>query len=164
MFSRRLRIASSSATFLTSKRTVNTLCPSGISLPLEADESDALRIAGSTMKRAGILPARLRFRIYRKSVDARKKTQIKLVYSVAAYSDEPICADPERLAKLKISVLDEGEINIAYGGEPALLPPLVVGMGPAGLFCAPIAPKNTFFAKKLQKNMILVLHSPEKRV
>ena len=57
----------------------NAFLVSGISLPLEADEAEAYRIAGSELKRAGINPARLRFRIYRKSVDARKRSQIKLV-------------------------------------------------------------------------------------
>ena len=51
---------------------------SGISLSLDADETDALKIAASEMKRAGINPARLHFRVYKKSIDARKKKDIKL--------------------------------------------------------------------------------------
>ena len=114
----------------------NAFLVSGISLPLEADEAEAYRIAGSELKRAGINPARLRFRIYRKSVDARKRSQIKLVYSVAASCDEPIVADANRLSKHKITPLDAGEIEVVFGNEPQKAPPLVVGMGPAGLFCA----------------------------
>ena len=114
----------------------NAFLVSGISLPLEADEAEAYRIAGSELKRAGINPARLRFRIYRKSVDARKRAQIKLVYSVAASCDEPISADADRLSRHKITPLDSGEIEIVFGNEPQKAPPLVVGMGPAGLFCA----------------------------
>ena len=122
----------------------NAFLVSGISLPLEADEAEAYRIAGSEMKRAGINPARLRFRIYRKSVDARKRAQIKLVYSVAAYADEPISVDTERLSKSKIVPLESGEIEIAFGSESQKCPPLVVGMGPAGLFCALMLAENGY--------------------
>ena len=54
----------------------------GISLSPDVDEKEACRIAATEMKRAGISPARLRFEIAKRSVDARKKDRIRLVYSV----------------------------------------------------------------------------------
>ncbi len=116
----------------------------GISLPLEADEGEAFKIAGSELKRAGINPARLRFRIYRKSVDARKKDSIKLVYSVAAQSDGPVSFNAEALLKRGISLLGSEEIEVEKGSEFADAPPMVVGMGPAGLFCALLLAENGY--------------------
>ena len=45
----------------------------GISLSPDRDEDEACQIIAKELKRAGINPARLRFHIYRRSVDARKK-------------------------------------------------------------------------------------------
>ena len=112
------------------------LLVSGIKLSLDASESDALKIASLEMKRAGIDPARLRFSIYKKSIDARKKNDIKLVYSVAAHSESRILASDERLAKFGIKRIADGEISPKIGKEKMLHRPLVVGMGPAGLFSA----------------------------
>ena len=58
---------------------------SGISLTPDTDEREACVIASNELKRAGINPAQLRFRVYKKSIDARKKTDIKLVYSSVRY-------------------------------------------------------------------------------
>lgn len=112
------------------------LLVSGIKISLDASEDDALKIAALEMKRAGIAPARLRFRVYKKSIDARKKNDIKLVYSVAAYSEERISASDERLARFGIKRISDGDISVEIGKEPMPHRPLVVGMGPAGLFAA----------------------------
>ncbi len=128
----------------TVKQGLSRFLVSGISLPLDADESDALRIACSEMKRAGINPARLRFNIHRKSVDARKKDAIKLVYSVAACSDEPISVDRSRLERCKVTALAEDNLDIPVGGVRTSFSPLVVGMGPAGLFCALLLAENGY--------------------
>ncbi len=118
------------------KNVSDILLVSGIKISLDAGEDDALKIAALEMKRAGIAPARLRFRIYKKSVDARKKNDIKLVYSVAAYSDERISVSDERLARFGIKRISDGDISVEIGKEPMPYRPLVVGMGPAGLFAA----------------------------
>ncbi len=114
----------------------DALLISGIKLSLEADERDAVQIAVSEVKRAGINPARLRFRIYKKSIDARKKQDIKLVYSVAAYSEEALCVSNVQLERHKIKRIPCGGISVSFGNEKMSAPPLVVGMGPAGLFAA----------------------------
>ena len=126
------------------KKTAVGLLVSGISLPLDAEESDACKIAASQMKRAGIDPARLRFRVYKKSIDARKKNEIKLVFSVAGYSDEPIARDGARLTKSGITPLYSDELCVVKGDKKMSAPPLVVGMGPAGLFCALLLAENGY--------------------
>ena len=110
---------------------------SGIALPPDADDREACAIAATELKRAGVSPARLHLSIYKRSVDARRKSDIRLVYSVVARFDEPtaLSAIPKG-KKHTISLLESEEMDIAIGSKPMSEPPLVVGMGPAGLFSA----------------------------
>ena len=89
-------------------------------------------------------PARLRFNIYKCSVDARKKNDIRLVYSVAARADEPVSADISGRTKYRISALENEELEIVKGSKPMSAPPVVVGMGPAGLFAALLLAENGY--------------------
>ena len=117
---------------------------SGIGLSLDTPEAEACRIAAAELKRAGISPARLRFNIYKCSVDARKKNDIRLVYSVAARADEPISAKLPSDGKYRISALEGEELLIVKGDVAMSAPPVVVGMGPAGLFCALLLAENGY--------------------
>ncbi len=111
----------------------------GISVPVGTSEADVLGRAERKMKRTGMMgvPGSLHFRLYKKSVDARKRDEIRLVYSVLVTADDRHPGFPEdRLteAGLKPHRIDIPEIR--HGDRPLLARPLVVGMGPAGLFCA----------------------------
>ena len=118
---------------------------SGISLPPDANEKEACDIAASELKRAGIDPARLHFGIYKRSVDARKKNDVRLVYSVAAKFNSPRSAFlPSSKGKYRISALEDGELEIVRGSKPMSARPLVVGMGPAGLFGALLLAENGY--------------------
>ena len=118
---------------------------SGISLPPDANENEACSIAASELKRAGIDPARLHFSVYKRSVDARKKSDVRLVYSIAARFDSPRSAFlPKSNGKYRISALEDAELNIIHGSTPMGAPPLVVGMGPAGLFGALLLAENGY--------------------
>ena len=117
---------------------------SGISLTPDTDEREACVIAANELKRAGISPARIRFSIYKKSVDARKKNDVRLVYSVAARFDSSQCVKAPSSKKYKITELVCGDIDIKYGAQASQYPPLVVGMGPAGLFCALLLAENGY--------------------
>lgn len=108
----------------------------GISLSPDQDESEACLIAATEMKRAGINPARLRFDIYKRSVDARKKDRIRLVYSVAVRGAGASAVLAKTKLRYTVSVLEERQMEFSEGTEFMTYPPLVVGMGPAGLFCA----------------------------
>ncbi len=108
----------------------------GISLSPDQDEREACIIASNELKRAGISPARLRFDIYKKSVDARKKDQVRLVYSVAVRGKDGDPVLPPKKGKYTTSVLYDNQLRFSVGEVKTDLPPMVVGMGPAGLFCA----------------------------
>ena len=119
----------------------------GISLSPDTPSSEACNIVATELKRAGINPARLRFDIYKKSVDARKKKDVRLVYSVAVSCKEEGDRTPERVLsslKRQVTVINDSVPTPQRGHQTAKYPPLVVGMGPAGLFCALMLAENGY--------------------
>ena len=128
------------------KKNVCGLIVSGISLSPDVSENEACIIAANELKRAGLNlnPAQIHFSIYKHSVDARKKNDIKLVYSVAARFDAPMDIRVPVGKKYRISVISDEELEIKYGSVQSSSRPLVVGMGPAGLFCALLLAENGY--------------------
>ena len=107
-----------------------------IKLPVCASESEAFSVAKKYLKWAGILSRCTDFSIYRKSIDARRKPDIYFVYSVAVRGDLD-GLDGERLKEFKITLSDSQSFEFPEMGEKKLsAPPVIVGSGPAGLFCA----------------------------
>ena len=106
----------------------------GISVPFDAAEEQVIQQAREKMKRAGIDPAPLHFRLYKKSVDARRRGDIRFVCSVLAEGEGTI--PDEKLACAGAKRLAPGELSIRRGQTPLAVRPLVVGMGPAGMFAA----------------------------
>lgn len=109
---------------------------SGISLSLEADEREACALAASELKRAGINPARLHFEVCKRSVDARRRDRVRLVLSVAVRGEEGETVRLPSRCRYTTAPLYDRVMELPRGEEKCVLPPLVVGMGPAGLFCA----------------------------
>ena len=126
------------------KKNISGLIVSGISLSPDTEESEACAFAAQELKRAGISPARLRFSIYKSSVDARKKNDIKLVYSVAARFERPVNIAVPSGKRYRIAPISDETLEIKYGAEQSKCRPLVVGMGPAGLFCALLLAENGY--------------------
>ena len=88
-------------------------------------------------------------RIYKKSVDTRHKNNITCVYSVAAE-----CAampDSEILEKYGITPAADEEPAVEYGDRSLAAPPLVVGNGPAGMFCALMLAENGYAPIVIEK-------------
>ena len=118
----------------------------GIALSPDSPEGEACDIVAKRLKRAGINPARLRFDIYKRSVDARKKSDVKLVYSVLVDAKAEGGIAPQRLkrAGIAFTALSDEELSVTKGSETSVAPPLVVGMGPCGLFCALLLAENGY--------------------
>ena len=109
----------------------------GISVPVGTPETEVLARAEQKMKRGGISVGSLHFRLYKKSVDARKRDDIRLVYSVLATTkDGHPGFSEEKVARLGCKPHREPIWTRETGSTPLPARPLVVGMGPAGLFCA----------------------------
>lgn len=109
----------------------------GISVSVLADDELVFKKAKEKMKRAGVSPSTLHFRLYKRSVDARRRDDIRFVYTVLATSKEPISAHSNaRLQAEGIKILQQEHLNPTLGNQPLSYRPMVVGMGPAGLFAA----------------------------
>ena len=111
------------------------------------DSSDEMiaNKAKEKMKRAGINISTLHFRLYKKSIDARNKEDIRFECSVLAEGELPskVLSD-KTLARLQARVLCEEEPELSFGKEPIAVAPVVVGMGPAGLFAALLLAQNGY--------------------
>ncbi len=109
----------------------------GISVPVGTSEADVLYKAEQKMKRSGIPVGSLHFRLYKKSVDARKQEDVRLVYSVLATAEGRHKGfTAEMLARGGMKPYTHPVLTTVRGERPLVSRPLVVGMGPAGLFCA----------------------------
>lgn len=76
------------------------------------------------------------YEIIKKSVDARKKTQLMYVYTVdVSMSGEGKLV--KKLHKPNVQLVTHARYHFPKPGEtPLNVPPVIVGAGPAGLFCA----------------------------
>lgn len=116
----------------------------GISISPYDDESRVIELAEKKLRSVGIDPNKREINIIKKSVDARKKDDIRLVYSVSvseALENAKSHASFERLGARRI---ESSELCVECGSEKMSARPLVVGMGPAGLFCALILAENGY--------------------
>lgn len=112
----------------------NILLINHIPLSLDASEKEAFSVAGKRLRAASISTADVRFFIYRRSVDARRRN-VHFVYTVAAEGQFGAIS-PERLAAHDMACLDREGVAVEHGTRPLSAPPVVVGSGPCGLFAA----------------------------
>ncbi len=121
---------------------VRAILLSGISLFLEASEKEAF-VEAKRLLRSVNLREKAEFSVYRRSIDARVrggKRMVRAVYAVLArFESEIRLSENEKkaLSRINARVVDtDGTPEIVRGSEAMEGRPLVVGMGPAGLFCA----------------------------
>ena len=115
---------------------------SGVSVSISAGTDEICNEAKIRMKRKGLDTRSLHFRLYKRSVDARRRDDIRFVCTVLIESESPI---PQALAeRAGLRLLNEEQPGRERGTEPMGAPPLVVGMGPAGLFAALLLAENGY--------------------
>lgn len=116
-----------------------------IRVGIDCSDETIVSKAKEKMKRAGINTSTLHFRLYKKSIDARNKEDIRFECAVLVEGEfsNKILND-KTLARLPARVLYEEEPNLTIGKEPISVPPVVVGMGPAGLFAALLLAQNGY--------------------
>ena len=107
-----------------------------IKVNLDASDKDIFDIAKVRISNTRTFSIPEKMYIYKRSVDARKKDDIRLVCTVCAEAEpKKNNIDTDYLASKGIKLLTSEEIVIKGKSAP-LAPPLVVGFGPAGMFCA----------------------------
>ena len=116
-------------------KTVKVLV-NNITASLDTGEGDVFMAAESKIKNSRLKLKPIKYSIHKKSVDARKKSSVKLVYSVCVECE---CGDGFDVSCLKnhsLCALSDSTINVVYGSSAIDGRIVVVGMGPAGMFCA----------------------------
>ncbi|MCR5812506.1 MAG: NAD(P)/FAD-dependent oxidoreductase [Lachnospiraceae bacterium] len=111
---------------------------SQLKLPCGHSRGDLEGRVRKTLRLGGGEP--LRIEIRKHSIDARKKPQLFDIYTVDADLGIGLSAEKKRIAKLRskdISVVQPSEYSFPEAGSEKMEKrPVVIGAGPAGLFCA----------------------------
>lgn len=107
-----------------------------VCLPFTAPEEEALKNARFRLRIGGICDADIAgLSVYRRSVDARKKNDIKFNYSIAVTLALPEGSlDCDRMKRLGAVTAADGEIKPLFGDEGLTARPVIIGFGPAGMF------------------------------
>lgn len=103
-----------------------------IKLPLDSDEKQLWQAAARELR---IAPEQiLRLQIRKKAVDARRKDNIRLTYcvEVEAAAEQKIL---KKCRSKKVAAAKAEEYQLPLPAAQPSFRPVVVGMGPAGLFC-----------------------------
>ncbi len=120
--------------------TLKTAFIHGISLPLSSTEGDAIQEARRRLRGVHLLSYAKELFIYRRSVDARKKSEPRLVYSVAVR-----LSLPEGFNRpLPLPLLEMETPKVEYGSLSLSARPVVVGTGPAGMLCGLLLAENGY--------------------
>ncbi|MBR5313956.1 MAG: hypothetical protein IKU45_00915 [Clostridia bacterium] len=114
-----------------------------IRLRADAENAEAIKAAEKQLNNVLGLGRYGNVCVYRKSVDARHVNNITSVWSVSAEIEGNEI--PENILKaLNATVVEEGDPEIVYGDKKAEHRPLIVGFGPAGMFCALMLAENGY--------------------
>ena len=104
-----------------------------LKLPVSHTEEELIRKIAKLLK---IRPEAVQeYQIRKQSVDARRKHQVSYVYTL----DVAVRKESAVLRREKSSQISQaGDISYEFpisGTEPLAHPPVIIGSGPAGLFC-----------------------------
>lgn len=125
------------------KLIIENICvPYSEGMPPHEIDSAALESSEKKIKRAfGVKSSALK--VYRKSVDARKRNAIRFVYSVCAEAE--VHKDKVKArAGDGIKLYEESSFEFKEGSSELCGRPVVVGFGPAGIFCALALAENGY--------------------
>ena len=107
-----------------------------ISVSPDDGETEALSIVKKRLDKLGVSARDYELAIFKKSVDARKRQDVRLVYSVAVTAVDGKRLSQKIFDRLGARKIRNSEIEFEYGDREMSARPMVVGMGPAGMFCA----------------------------
>ncbi len=107
----------------------------GVKADIDLSDGEILELARKKLRSCGVDRGSYDITLYKKSVDARRQNDIKLVcsFTLTPKADKKISP---RSDSLKLREVESGDLEVGAVKPAPTLPPLVVGMGPAGLFSA----------------------------
>ena len=104
--------------------------------PATSSDEEIFSIARARIKKTRALSFSGEMYLHKRSVDARHKDNIKFVSSVCAEVEQIKGKTLDDLNKLSIKIVNDENIEFNFNGEKPEHPPVVVGFGPCGMFCA----------------------------
>ncbi len=125
-------MAGNSSAFLLCREIKVELCDKNAAYHDDVAMHVAKKRYGASLERAY---GKASFVIYKKSVDARDKNRIVFLYTVAIFPEKPLKAEERMPRGFEISEHHEPEFSCHLRNEKSERP-VVVGFGPAGIFCA----------------------------
>lgn len=123
--------------------TARTLIVNNIKLPINASFEEAFSVAEARLRVASVVARSPEFSIYKKSVDARRRDDVMLVYSVAVTADFSGITE-KSLIKAGAVTEKNAFPTVEFGDETLSSRPVIVGSGPCGLFSALILAENGY--------------------
>lgn len=116
---------------------------SDIKSGIDASVHDVYAIAAGKLRALGGLPDGARYAIFRRSVDARKKNEIRLVWTVS------VCGavspkQKEKYLASGIRLYEAPPLDFPRGNEKLSAAPVIVGTGPAGMFAGLLLAENGY--------------------
>ncbi len=115
---------------------MHQLIVENIRVPVSENDGAVLDAARRILKKSGAFAAPVPLEIHKKSIDARRKSQISFVCSVYAEAESVRVPDDDALRALGIKRSDKAQLSLPTGSEPMRTRPVIVGFGPAGIFAA----------------------------
>ncbi len=115
-----------------------------LSHSIEEGDSSVFEKVKKLLLRAAVRASDVDMAICKRSVDARRKNDIRIVCSVSVSFREGAGADREKLIALGARAASVEELCVPRGSKKMSDRPLVVGMGPAGLFCGLVLAENGY--------------------
>ncbi len=114
-----------------------------IALSPDASVNEAFSVAMGKLRSLRLSTRGIEFALFKKSIDARKKDNVKIVYSVACIGE----IRPLRQSELsKIGGFYSNSVmpEVTFGDRTLKSRPVIVGAGPSGLFCALMLAENGY--------------------
>ena len=100
-----------------------------IRVSVDASDEMIANKAKEKMKRAGLNTSTLHFRLYKKSIDARNREDIRFECAVLVEGELPPKAlEAGFLSRAQARVITEEEPKLSFGSQTISAPPMVVGI------------------------------------